>query len=71
VIRTRTAQSTQRALEVSLGVTRFRHREGLGDLHQYVVEQEDEPPIPIPSAKVNGSRTGPKVIKLDDDPPPV
>jgi hypothetical protein len=76
VIRTRTASATQRALEVSLGVTRFRHREGLGDLHQYVVEQEDEPPIPIPKINGNGSgstngRTGPKVIKLDDESLPV
>ncbi|ORY33706.1 hypothetical protein BCR39DRAFT_518688 [Naematelia encephala] len=62
VIRTKTAQASQRALEVSLGVTRYRHREGLGDLHQYVIEEENIKPLP--------DRPGPKVIKLDDEPQP-
>jgi hypothetical protein len=50
---------------------RFRHRESLGDLHQYVIEQEDEQPIPTTAVKSTISgRVGPKIIKLDDDPPP-
>ncbi|WWD17771.1 hypothetical protein CI109_102212 [Kwoniella shandongensis] len=61
VIRTRTAEATQRALEVSLGVTRFRHREELADLHQYVIEEE----VPVSKRTV---RPGPKVIKLDPEP---
>ena len=39
---------------------RFRHREQMGDLHQYVIEEEP-PPVP-PKDK------GPKVIKLDNEP---
>ncbi|OCF31114.1 hypothetical protein I316_07246 [Kwoniella heveanensis BCC8398] len=67
VIRTRIAEASQRALEVSLGVTRFRHREGMADLKQYVIEEEVfVPPRPVSS---NGRRPGPKVIKLDDEPP--
>ncbi|KAK8866030.1 hypothetical protein IAR55_001181 [Kwoniella newhampshirensis] len=62
VIRTRTAEATQRALEVSLGITRFRHREGLSDLHQYVIEEGIVKPTTT-------TRPGPKVIKLDDEPP--
>lgn len=42
---------------------RYRHREGLGDLHQYVTDEEASPP---PSK----DRPGPRVIKLDDDLPP-
>ncbi|WVQ85240.1 hypothetical protein IAT38_007405 [Cryptococcus sp. DSM 104549] len=68
VIRTRTAAASQRALEVSLGVTRFRHREGMSDLKQYVVEEEDLPK-PVLSPSSSGSRPGPRVIKLDDEPP--
>lgn len=81
VIRTKTAAASQKALEVSLGVTRyrlfattshmrseadqalvrFRHREGRGDLHQYVVEEDPvRAPKPAPPTK------GPKVINLDD-----
>nr|ODN99764.1 hypothetical protein L204_02200 [Cryptococcus depauperatus CBS 7855] len=59
VIRTRSPEAHQRALEVSLGVKRFRHREGLSDLHQYIVE-EKSPPIRKP---------GPQVINLDDPQP--
>lgn len=56
IIRTRKAEAAQRALQVSLGVTRFRHRQGLKELHQYVVEEEPE-------------RKGPRVINLDDSRP--
>ncbi|KAK1926542.1 hypothetical protein DB88DRAFT_482226 [Papiliotrema laurentii] len=66
VVRTRNPEAAQRALEVSLGVTRFRHRENMGDLHQYVIEEEPfKPPSPRPT-----SRPGPPVINLDDSPPP-
>ncbi|CAD6568844.1 MAG: hypothetical protein TREMPRED_004793 [Tremellales sp. Tagirdzhanova-0007] len=67
VVRSKTAEASQLALQVSLGVTRFRHRESLNDLHQYVIEQEI--PSTAPSPRQN-DRPGPKVIKLDDDLPP-
>nr|XP_018267047.1 uncharacterized protein I303_01030 [Kwoniella dejecticola CBS 10117]OBR89205.1 hypothetical protein I303_01030 [Kwoniella dejecticola CBS 10117] len=66
VIRTKTAQASQCALEVSLGVTRFRHREGLPELKQYVIEEEADGPN---STTMSGGRPGPNIIKLDDDPP--
>lgn len=56
IIRTRKAEAAQRALQVSLGVTRFRHRQRLKELHQYVIEEE-------PEVK------GPRVINLDDRKP--
>ncbi|WOO85233.1 uncharacterized protein LOC62_06G008733 [Vanrija pseudolonga] len=62
IIRSKKAAAAQRALQVALDVKRFRHREGLGDLHQYVVEEEDPhplPPVPKP----------PRVINLDDNSP--
>ncbi|KAK4683401.1 hypothetical protein P7C73_g6872, partial [Tremellales sp. Uapishka_1] len=65
VIRTRTALATQRALEIKLGVTRFRHREGLADLHQYVIEEE---PTALPRPNIPPPR-GPKVINLDGPDP--
>jgi hypothetical protein len=39
---------------------RYRHREGLGDLHQYVIEEDPVRAKPITQQK------GPKVINLDD-----
>ncbi|WWC86372.1 uncharacterized protein L201_001248 [Kwoniella dendrophila CBS 6074] len=66
VIKTKTANAAQRALEVSLGITRFRHRESLADLHQYVVEEPTSQPTPSPG----GAKTGPRIIKLDDEPQP-
>ena len=76
VIRTKTAAASQRALEVSLGVTRlvrahlyrndtdirYRHREGLGDLHQYVIEEDPVRAKPV----IQQPSKGPKVINLDD-----
>ena len=76
VIRTKTAAASQRALEVSLGVTRlvtahlyrndtdvrYRHREGLGDLHQYVIEEDPVRAKPV----MQQPQKGPKVINLDD-----
>lgn len=56
IIRTKDARAAQRALQVVLGVNRFRHRGGKPDLHQYVLEEE------APETK------GPRVIKLDDTP---
>lgn len=53
VIRTRKAQAVQRALSVLTAVTRYRHRECLPDLKQYVVEEAVPPP------------PGPKVIQLN------
>ena len=46
---------------------RFRHREGMGDLHQYVIE-EDPIRAPKPTPVVH---RGPKVINLDDRPPAI
>ncbi|WVW82428.1 hypothetical protein I302_104438 [Kwoniella bestiolae CBS 10118] len=66
VIRTKTAEAAQRALEVSLGVKRFRHHEGLAELYQYVIEEEV---VSKPPPSLNGGKPGPKVIKLDDEPP--
>lgn len=49
---------------VSTHSDRFRHREGLGDLHQYVIGEDDtQPPTGSKEAK------GPKVISLDDPKP--
>ncbi|GMK58365.1 hypothetical protein CspeluHIS016_0503970 [Cutaneotrichosporon spelunceum] len=56
IIRTKDARAAQRALQVVLGVNRFRHRGEKQDLHQYVIEEE------APEAK------GPRRIKLDDSP---
>nr|XP_019014839.1 uncharacterized protein I206_00926 [Kwoniella pini CBS 10737]OCF53620.1 hypothetical protein I206_00926 [Kwoniella pini CBS 10737] len=66
VIRTRTAEAVQRALEVSLGVTRFRHREGMSEMKQYVIEEEADKPV---STSSSSAKSGPKVIKLDDEVP--
>ncbi|OWZ28810.1 hypothetical protein C361_06554 [Cryptococcus neoformans Tu259-1] len=63
VIRTRSPEAHQRALEVSLGVKRFRHHENLSDLHQYIIE--DTPPFP-PNQQ-QSTRPGPRVINLDDE----
>ncbi|UOH85243.1 hypothetical protein LQV05_002062 [Cryptococcus neoformans] len=63
VIRTRSPEAHQRALDVSLGVKRFRHHENLSDLHQYIIE--DTPPSP-PSQR-QSTRPGPRVINLDDE----
>ena len=41
---------------------RYRHREGLGDLHQYVIEED---PIRVKPV-MQQSQKGPKVINLDD-----
>jgi hypothetical protein len=57
IIRTKDARAAQRALQVVLGVNRFRHRSQQDDLHQYVLEEE--------APEVN---KGPRVIKLDDAP---
>ncbi|RXK37567.1 hypothetical protein M231_05192 [Tremella mesenterica] len=65
VLRTRKAEAAQKALEVSLGVTRFRHREGLEALHQYVKEEE-----PIPMPKPPARPQSPPRINLNDIPPP-
>ncbi|KAL7424770.1 hypothetical protein Q5752_000454 [Cryptotrichosporon argae] len=63
VIRTKTSSAAHRALEVSLGVTRFRHREGAKELYQYVVEEDDaDPPPAVPKS--------PRVIDLNDKPQP-
>lgn len=60
IIRTRDAAAAQRALQVVLGVTRYRHRGGMPDLRQYVIEEE-----------APQENKGPKVIKLDaPDPKP-
>ncbi|EIW72585.1 hypothetical protein TREMEDRAFT_58756 [Tremella mesenterica DSM 1558] len=61
VLRTRKAEAAQKALEVSLGVTRFRHREGLEALHQYVKEEE-----PIPMPKPPARPQSPPRINLND-----
>ncbi|KAL1410400.1 hypothetical protein Q8F55_004410 [Vanrija albida] len=62
IIRSKKAAAAQRALQVALDVKRFRHREGLQDLHQYVVEEEDAHPLPaVPKP--------PRVINLDDNSP--
>ncbi|KIR97263.1 hypothetical protein L804_05445 [Cryptococcus deuterogattii 2001/935-1] len=66
VIRTRSPEAHQRALEVSLGVKRFRHRENLSDLHQYIIE--DNTPASPPSQQRQSKRPGPRVINLDDEP---
>ncbi|OCF55343.1 hypothetical protein L486_06823 [Kwoniella mangroviensis CBS 10435] len=66
VIRTKTAEAAQRALEVSLGVKRFRHHEDLPELCQYVIEEEADS---IPSSATKGRKIGPKVISLDDEAP--
>jgi hypothetical protein len=39
---------------------RYRHREGMGDLHQYVIEEDPIRVKPVVEPK------GPKVINLDD-----
>ena len=53
-----------------LGVTRFRHRESMGDLHQYVIEEEPFKPSKAPAgAGSSWSRQGPPVINLDDPAP--
>ena len=49
---------------MSLGVTRFRHRENLEPLSQYVVEEQ-----PFKPTASTVSRPGPPVIKLDDPVP--
>ncbi|BEJ16841.1 hypothetical protein CspHIS471_0602420 [Cutaneotrichosporon sp. HIS471] len=54
IIRTKDARAAQRALQVVLGVNRFRHRGEKPDLHQYVLEEE------APEAK------GPRRINLND-----
>ncbi|WVQ77076.1 hypothetical protein IAR50_006759 [Cryptococcus sp. DSM 104548] len=59
IIRTKSPEAHQRALQVSLGVKRFRHRENMSDLHQYIIEEEDTPK-PVPPSN------GPKVINLND-----
>lgn len=69
VIRTRNPGAVQRALEVSLGVTRFRHREGLGEIKQYVVDEESTPPSTAGPVASGSSKPGPKVISLDDPDP--
>ncbi|BEI86004.1 hypothetical protein CcaverHIS002_0602910 [Cutaneotrichosporon cavernicola] len=56
IIRTKDARAAQRALQVVLGVNRFRHRGEKPDLHQYVLEEE------APEAK------GPRRINLNDAP---
>ncbi|KIR38736.1 hypothetical protein I307_02820 [Cryptococcus deuterogattii 99/473] len=66
LIRTRSPEAHQRALEVSLGVKRFRHRENLSDLHQYIIE--DNTPASPPSQQRQSKRPGPRVINLDDEP---
>ncbi|WVO24484.1 uncharacterized protein IAS62_005852 [Cryptococcus decagattii] len=66
VIRTRSPEAHQRALKVSLGVKRFRYRENLSDLHQYIVE--DNTPASPPSQQRQSKRPGPRVINLDDEP---
>ncbi|KJE05046.1 hypothetical protein I311_01139 [Cryptococcus gattii NT-10] len=66
VIRTRSPEAHQRALEVSLGVKRFRHHENLSDLHQYIIE--DNTPASPPSQQRQSKRPGPRVINLDDEP---
>ncbi|GFZ43645.1 hypothetical protein JCM24511_01365 [Saitozyma sp. JCM 24511] len=66
VIRSKNSAAAQRALEVSLGVTRFRHREGMGDLHQYVCEEDELEP----AKTAQPATKGPRVIKLDDEPAP-
>ncbi|RSH92781.1 hypothetical protein EHS25_008227 [Saitozyma podzolica] len=66
VIRSKNSAAAQRALEVSLGVTRFRHREGMGDLHQYVCEEDELEP----AKTAQPATRGPRVIKLDDEPAP-
>lgn len=50
--------------------SRFRHREGMGDLNQYVIEED---PFKAPSAASSaaGSRPAPPIIKLDDPAPSV
>ncbi|WRT64252.1 uncharacterized protein IL334_001183 [Kwoniella shivajii] len=70
VIRTKTAEAAQRALEVSLGVTRYRHHENLADLHQYVIEEEIfEGKTSITSSLGPRSGSGSKVINLNDESP--
>lgn len=64
VIRTRSPEAHQRALEVSLGVKRFRHHENLSDLHQYIIEDTS----PSPPSQRQSTRPGPRVINLDDEP---
>ncbi|KIR35467.1 hypothetical protein I352_01742 [Cryptococcus deuterogattii MMRL2647] len=66
VIRTRSPEAHQRALEVSLGVKRFRHRENLSDLHQYIIE-DNTSASPL-SQQRQSKRPGPRVINLDDEP---
>jgi hypothetical protein len=41
---------------------RYRHREGLGDLHQYVIEEDPVRAKPV----IQQPQKGPKVINLDD-----
>jgi len=41
---------------------RYRHREGLGDLHQYVIEEDPVRAKPV----AQQPQKGPKVINLDD-----
>jgi hypothetical protein len=41
---------------------RYRHREGLGDLHQYVIEEDPVRVKPV----IQQPQKGPKVINLDD-----
>jgi hypothetical protein len=41
---------------------RYRHREGLGDLHQYVIEEDPVRAKPV----IQQPSKGPKVINLDD-----
>ncbi|ODN91992.1 hypothetical protein L198_05664 [Cryptococcus wingfieldii CBS 7118] len=62
IIRTKSSDAHQRALQVSLGVKRFRHRENMSDLHQYIIEEED-------TAQPVSSSKGPKVIDLNDPKP--
>lgn len=46
----------------NLTIARFRHHEGLGDVYQYVVDEEETKPVAVETPK----KAGPKVISLDD-----